>query len=77
MSRAKLSTDAMTCPSEIWPYSQQIDFPCILKMQSSTMWNLQHTTKKEEIKSIVTKEKFQITDRMTCATIRVIYMWEV
>jgi len=27
VSRAKLPTDAITCPSEIQPYSQQIDFP--------------------------------------------------
>jgi len=32
--------------------------------------------RRKEIKSTVTKEKFQITDRMTCATIRVIYVIE-
>ena len=42
-------------------------------MQSPTVWNLQHATKKERDQAhAVTKEKFQITDRMTCATIRVI-----
>ena len=41
-------------------------------MQSPTVWSLQHATKKERDQSTVTKEKFQITDRMTCATIRVI-----
>jgi len=39
-------------------------------MQSSTVWNLQHAMKKERDQ----KHKFQITDRMTCATIRVIYV---
>jgi len=45
-------------------------------MQSPTVWSLQHATKKERDQSTVTKEKFQITDRMTCATFRVIYVIE-
>jgi len=77
VSRTKLPTDATTCPSEIQPYSQQIDFPISrCKHQQCGTCNMLRRRNFKEIKSTVTKEKFQITDRMTCATIRVIYVIE-
>jgi len=75
VSRAKLPTDAITCPSEIQPYSQQIDFP-ISRCNYQHCGTCNMLRRRKEIKSTVTKEKFQITDRMTRATITVIYVIE-
>ena len=68
VSSAKLPKDATTCPSEIQPYSQQIDFP-ISRYNHQQCGTYIMLRRRKEIKSTVTKEKFQITDRMTCATI--------
>jgi len=57
--RTKLPTDATTCPSEIQPYSQQIDFP-ISRCNHHQCGTCNMLRRRKEIKSTVTKENSKL-----------------
>ncbi len=76
VSRAKLPKDSNHHPTRMEQhYSQQIT-SSISTCGHPQCGTCKMLRKRPEIRSSITKENYPITDKMTCATIRVIYLIE-